>query len=93
MAVSSSVQPSPDIQQYNRFKARHPECLLLFLVGDFYEAFADDAVKLSKTLGMTLMTRSSDGVALCGFVKGTIDRHLKTLVSKGHRVAICEQIK
>ncbi|RLD80022.1 MAG: DNA mismatch repair protein MutS [Bacteroidetes bacterium] len=84
------------MKQYNAIKAKHPDALLLFRVGDFYETFSDDAIKASEILGIVL-TRRANGAAsyveLAGFPHHAIDTYLPKLVKAGQRVAICEQLE
>jgi len=81
------------MQQYDEIKQKHPGTILLFRVGDFYETFGDDAVLVSKELGITLTKRNNGGdqTPLAGFPYHSIDSYLYKLVKKGHKVAICEQ--
>ncbi len=90
------VSETPLMKQYNQIKARHPEALLLFRVGDFYETFGEDAVITSKILGIILTKRgagSSSETALAGFPHHSLDVYLPKLVRAGHRVAICDQLE
>ncbi|MBN1111672.1 MAG: DNA mismatch repair protein MutS [Bacteroidales bacterium] len=84
------------MKQYNEIKAQHPDAILLFRVGDFYETFCEDAIKASKILGITL-TRRANGAAtyieLAGFPHHSLDTYLPKLVRAGQRVAICEQLE
>ncbi len=84
------------MKQYYSIKAVHPDAILLFRVGDFYETFGDDAIKASGILGITL-TRRANGAAtyveLAGFPYHAIDTYLPKLVRAGERVAICEQLE
>ena len=84
------------MKQYYAIKAVHPDAVLLFRVGDFYETFGDDAIKASSILGITL-TRRANGAAsyveLAGFPYHAIDTYLPKLVRAGERVAICEQLE
>ena len=84
------------MKQYYAIKAVHPDAILLFRVGDFYETFGDDAIKASGILGITL-TRRANGAAsyveLAGFPYHAIDTYLPKLVRAGERVAICEQLE
>ncbi len=84
------------MQQYAGIKAKHPDAILLFRVGDFYETFGQDAIKASEILGITL-TRRANGSAtfieLAGFPYHAIDTYLPKLVRAGQRVAICEQLE
>ena len=89
------AKETPLMQQYNRFKAQHPDAILLFRVGDFYETYGDDAVTSSKILGITL-TKHGKGLTqtqLAGFPYHALDVYLPKLVRAGMRVAICEQLE
>ncbi|MEM1271402.1 MAG: DNA mismatch repair protein MutS [Bacteroidota bacterium] len=82
------------MRQYKKIKDRHPNAILLFRMGDFYETFEHDAVLISDILGITLTKRSNGKAAdvpLAGFPHHALDTHLPKLVRAGHRVAICEQ--
>jgi len=81
------------MRQYFDIKEKHPGTILLFRVGDFYETFADDAVLISKELGITLTKRNNAGdqTPLAGFPYHALDTYLPKLVKRGYRVAICEQ--
>ncbi len=87
---------TPLMKQYYSIKATHPEAILLFRVGDFYETFGEDAIRASAILGITL-TRRANGAAsfveLAGFPHHSIDTYLPKLVRAGERVAICEQLE
>ena len=92
----AKVKETPMMSQYNRFKRKYPDAILLFRVGDFYETFSDDAVAASQLLGITLTKRSNGGaseVPLAGFPYHALDVYLPKLVSQGKRVAICDQIE
>jgi len=80
------------MQQYYRFKRQHPDCILLFRIGDFYEMFDDDAVTVSKAIGLTLTARQG-GVPLAGVPYHQLETYLRRLVAQGFRVAVCEQIE
>lgn len=84
---------TPLMMQYNRIKKEHPGTILLFRVGDFYETFSDDAVLVSKELGITLTKRNNGGdqTPLAGFPYHALDNYLPKLVKKGYKVAVCEQ--
>src|SRR6056297_4363751 len=86
-------QHTPLMRQYFEIKEKHPGTILLFRVGDFYETFADDAVLISKELGITLTKRNNGGdqTPLAGFPYHALDSYLPKLVKRGYRVAICEQ--
>jgi len=77
------------LDQYRRFKATHPDCVLLFGIGEFYEMFYDDAERVSKSLGLTLTSRG--GVPMAGIPAGQLDQYLRKLVAAGFRVALCEK--
>ncbi len=84
------------MKQYASIKAKHPDAILLFRVGDFYETFGEDAIKSSEILGITLTRRangSASFVELAGFPYHAIDTYLPKLVRAGQRVAICEQLE
>ncbi len=84
------------MKQHNEIKAKYPDAVLLFRVGDFYETFGEDAIIASKVLGITL-TRRGNGVAtyieLAGFPYHSLDTYLHKLVKAGYRVAICDQLE
>ncbi|MGE4289283.1 MAG: DNA mismatch repair protein MutS [Salinivirgaceae bacterium] len=84
------------MKQYYSIKAKHPDAILLFRVGDFYETFSEDAIKASEILGITLTRRangSASYVELAGFPYHALDTYLPKLVRAGQRVAICEQLE
>jgi DNA mismatch repair protein MutS len=86
--------PTPMMAQYLRVKESHPDSLLFYRMGDFYEMFFDDAEIAAKLLGITLTKRGSkDGldVPMCGVPVHSVDGYLAKLIRAGHRVAICEQ--
>jgi len=87
---------TPLMQQYREIKARHPDAILFFRMGDFYEMFEDDAQLAARELGLTLTSRNNGGAAevpLAGVpVKAATD-YLRRLIAQGHRVAICEQVE
>jgi len=87
---------TPLMKQYYTIKAKHPDAVLLFRVGDFYETFGEDAIRTSEILGITL-TRRANGAAsfveLAGFPYHALDTYLPKLVRAGQRVAICEQLE
>lgn len=87
---------TPLMKQYYNVKAKHPDAMLLFRVGDFYETFGEDAIKSSEILGITLTRRangSASFVELAGFPYHALDTYLPRLVRAGQRVAICEQLE
>ena len=84
------------MKQYNQIKARHPEAMLLFRVGDFYETFGEDAIKASRILGIILTKRKNGAAAdmeLAGFPHHSLETYLPKLVRAGQRVAICDQLE
>ena len=84
------------MKQYNSIKAKFPDAILLFRVGDFYETFGEDAVKASGILGITLTSRNNgyaSETALAGFPHHALDTYLPKLVRAGQRVAICDQLE
>ena len=94
--MAKSLEDTPLLRQYFSVKAQHPEALLLYRVGDFYECYSDDAVTLSKVLGIVL-TRRSNGekgdTEMAGFPHHAIDTYLPKLVRAGYKVAICDQLE
>jgi DNA mismatch repair protein MutS len=96
MGKKQKADLTPLMKQYYSFKAKHPDAILLFRVGDFYETFEDDAIKTSQILGITLTKRangSASYVDLAGFPYHALDNYLPKLVKAGERVAICEQLE
>ncbi|MCL2291128.1 MAG: DNA mismatch repair protein MutS [Bacteroidetes bacterium] len=92
----SKPAETPLMKQYNQFKAKHPDAILLFRVGDFYETFGEDAIKASQVLGIVLTKRANGAaqyVELAGFPHHSLDVYLPKLVRAGLRVAICEQLE
>lgn len=94
--MAKKIVETPLMKQYAQMKAVHPDAILLFRVGDFYETFSDDAITASEILGITL-TRRANGAAqfveLAGFPHHALDSYLPKLVRAGKRVAICEQLE
>ena len=93
MGKTKKKKQTPLMRQYFTIKEKHPGTILLFRVGDFYETFSDDAVLISKELGITLTKRNNGGdqTPLAGFPYHALDTYLPKLVKRGYRVAICEQ--
>ncbi len=92
----TAKEETPLMQQYNAIKAKYPDALLLFRVGDFYETFNDDAVRASKVLGIVLTKRGNGAASemdLAGFPHHSLDTYLPRLVRAGMRVAICDQLE
>jgi DNA mismatch repair protein MutS len=96
MAVTKKYVETPLMKQYYDIKEKHPDAILLFRVGDFYETFGEDAIKTAEIAGITL-TRRANGAAsyveLAGFPHHALDTYLPKLVRAGQRVAICEQLE
>ncbi|MFT4756058.1 MAG: DNA mismatch repair protein MutS [Vicingaceae bacterium] len=94
--AAKAKKETPLMKQFNKIKAKYPDAILLFRVGDFYETFGEDAVKSAKTLGITLTKRhngSANEIALAGFPHHSINTYLPKLVRAGFRVAICDQLE
>lgn len=87
----ASSKETPAMQQYYRFKKRHPDCVLMFRIGDFYEMFDEDAVNVSRAIGLTL-TRRTEGVPMAGVPHHQLEVYLKKLIGAGFRVAVAEQL-
>ena len=87
---------TPMMKQYNQMKGKHPDAILLFRCGDFYETYSSDAVKAAGILGITLTRRSAgtpNETEMAGFPYHALDTYLPKLVRAGQRVAICEQLE
>ena len=94
--TKKEVAETPLMKQYNKIKSKHPDAMLLFRVGDFYETFGEDAIKASKILGITLTKRKNGAAAyieLAGFPHHSVETYLPKLVRAGQRVAICDQLE
>ena len=94
--MAKKIAETPLMKQYLEMKQKHPDAILLFRVGDFYETFSDDAIAASEILGITLTRRangSAQHVELAGFPHHALDTYLPKLVRAGKRVAICEQLE
>ena len=96
MAKGKLPEDTPLIKQFFSVKAEHPEAVLLYRVGDFYESYSSDAVLVSKVLGL-VMTKKSNGekgyIEMAGFPHHAIDVYLPKLVRAGHKVAVCDQLE
>ncbi len=94
--MAKPIADTPLMRQYNEIKSKHPDAILLFRVGDFYETFSEDAIIAAEILGITL-TRRANGAAqyveLAGFPHHALDTYLPRLVRAGKRVAICDQLE
>jgi len=94
--IGKEVAVTPLMRQYNNIKAKYPDALLLFRVGDFYETFGEDAIRTSGILGIVLTRRangSASYIELAGFPHHALDIYLPKLVKSGLRVAICDQLE
>ena len=96
MAVGATLDLTPAMKQYVKIKQQHPDCILLYRMGDFYEMFFEDAVTAAPVLEITLTSRNKgkeDSVPLCGFPYHAASAYITKLVEKGFKVAICEQVE
>ncbi|MGZ3847081.1 MAG: MutS N-terminal domain-containing protein, partial [Flavisolibacter sp.] len=96
MSKQKTASETPLMQQHRAIKAKYPDAVLLFRVGDFYETFGQDAIIASQVLGITLTKRNNGGAAdneLAGFPHHALDTYLHKLVKAGYRVAICDQLE
>jgi DNA mismatch repair protein MutS len=94
--MAKATTETPLMIQHNAIKAKYPDAILLFRVGDFYETFGQDAVKTSAVLGITLTKRNNgdeNSSQLAGFPHHALDTYLHKLVKAGYRVAICDQLE
>ena len=94
--MAKTNSETPLMVQHNAIKAKYPDAILLFRVGDFYETFGQDAIKTSQVLGITLTKRNNGNAAsaeLAGFPHHALDTYLHKLVKAGYRVAICDQLE
>lgn len=94
--MTKGTSDTPLMKQYNAFKAKYPDAMLLFRVGDFYETYGEDAVKSSEVLGIVLTRRHNGAAAeqaMAGFPHHALDTYLPKLVRAGLKVAICEQLE
>lgn len=97
--ASKKEELTPMMRQFFEFKGKHPDALLLFRCGDFYETYNDDAIVASEILGITLTKRSNgagssdSGTAMAGFPHHALDTYLPKLIRAGRRVAICDQLE
>ena len=95
MSTKKAAKVTPLMKQYNAIKAKYPDALLLFRVGDFYETFGEDAVKAARILNIVLTNRNNGGERseLAGFPHHSLNTYLPKLVKAGERVAICDQLE
>jgi DNA mismatch repair protein MutS len=94
--MANDIVETPMMKQFNEIKAKHPDAILLFRCGDFYETFSADAIKASQALGITLTRRANGAgksIELAGFPHHALDTYLPKLVRAGMRVAICDQLE
>ncbi len=94
-AGKTKSKTTPLMTQYFKLKAKNPDAIMLFRVGDFYETFAEDAIKASQALGIVLTSRNNGGsdIELAGFPYHSLDTYLPKLIRAGYRVALCEQLE
>ena len=90
--AAATPPATPAMRQYARFKAQHPDCVLFFRMGDFYEMFYEDAVLAHRALGITL-TQRTKGVPMAGVPYHSVEPYLRRMIDAGYRVAVCEQIQ
>ncbi len=95
MAKTKANKETPLMKQYNSIKAKYPDAMLLFRVGDFYETFGEDAIKAANILGIVLTARNNGAskIELAGFPHHSLNSYLPKLVRSGLRVAICDQLE
>lgn len=91
--VAEVKELSPIMKQFHDLKEQHPDAVLLFRVGDFYETYGEDAETASQILGIVLTTRNTDGTKMAGFPHHALDTYLPKLVRAGKRIAICDQLE
>jgi len=95
-SAKAGARETPLMKQYNAIKTKYPDAILLFRVGDFYETFGEDAIKVSKAVGIVLTARkngAAGAVELAGFPHHSLENYLPKLVRAGYRVAICDQLE
>lgn len=83
---------TPAMRQFHRFKKQHPDCVLFFRMGDFYEMFYDDAELAHRVLGVTL-TQRTEGVPMAGVPYHAVENYLRRMIEAGYRVAVCDQVE
>ncbi|MFH5811810.1 DNA mismatch repair protein MutS [Companilactobacillus sp. FL22-1] len=94
--MPQKTKETPMMEQYLEYKKQYPDAFLLYRVGDFYEMFYDDAVKGSQILELTLTSRNKkadEGIPMCGVPHHAIESYIDTLVDKGYKVAVCDQLE
>ena len=92
------AETTPMKMQYNAIKAEHPDCLLFYRLGDFYEMFDDDAVLGARELNLALTTRDrgkpeDERTPMCGVPYHSAEQYISKLIAKGYKVAVCEQME
>src|SRR5436190_13247481 len=95
MSAGSSKKLTPVMRQYDEAKAAHPDAILFFRLGDFYEMFYEDAIVASRALGLTLTSRNKgapDEVPMAGVPHHAAHGYIAKLLALGHKVALCEQL-
>ena len=92
-SVAEVKELSPIMKQFHDLKEQHPDAVLLFRVGDFYETYGEDAETASQILGIVITTRNTDGTKMAGFPHHALDTYLPKLVRAGKRIAICDQLE
>ncbi len=90
--ATATAHATPAMRQFHRFKEQHPDCVLFFRMGDFYEMFYDDAKLANKVLGVTLTQRTA-GIPMAGVPHHSVSGYLRRMIQAGHRVAVCEQME
>ena len=93
--MSQKVKQTPMMEQYFKIKANYPDAFLFYRLGDFYEMFFEDAIKGAQILELTLTSRNKNAenpVPMCGVPHHSARNYIDTLVEKGYKVAICEQV-
>ena len=96
MKAKGSALDTPMMRQFLSVKAQHPDAVVFYRMGDFYEMFLDDAQLVAPILDIALTTRDkgkADAVPMCGVPVHAADAHIKRLAELGHRIAICEQVE
>ena len=94
--MAKKIVETPLMKQYFEMKQKHPDAVLLFRVGDFYETFSDDAITASEILGITLTKRANgaaQSVELAGFPHHALDTYLPKLIRAGKRVEFCLRVE
>src|ERR1043165_2279640 len=94
--VKTTKEQTPLMKQYSSVKARYPDTILFFRMGDFFETFGEDAVTTSRVTGITLTKRNNGAagdIELAGFPHHQLDNYLPKMIRAGYRVAVCEQLE